>query len=272
MERIFGKNFVYAVDCYEVWRNQKCINQNDVNGEIFGIVYDDSMYFAYVGLGEASFKRPFKVDLSSNNSQILKADKLSLINEDRIQYFNDEFSGIEDPYICHLFCKYGRISYIRFATPMKDSSLFCPMADTIYEYYGDMIELGSFSDESIHKIDSLCRQIIKSSNSNGFIISLEESVNSNMIWKDMTDSFKTELQSLFIRKEQFEVSWETLVALYAEDLVKQYFDAIGYISYFTFSNICEDVYKASVSIFSETNVNHSCQLKFKVLFDMIINA
>ena len=272
MERIFGKNFVYAVDCYEVWRNQKCINQNDVNGEIFGIVYDDSMYFAYTGLGEASFKRPFKVDLSSNNSQILKADKLSLINEDRIQYFNDEFSGIEDPYICHLFCKYGRISYVRFATPTRDSSLFCPLADTIYEYYGDMIELGSFSDESIHKIDTLCRLIIKSSNYNSFIISMEESVNSNMIWKDMTDSFKTELQSLFIRKEQFEVSWETLVALYAEDLVKQYFDAIGYISYFTFSNICEDVYKAFVSITSETNVNHSCQLKFKVLFDMIINT
>ena len=34
MERIFGKNFVYAVDCYEVWKNQNCINQNDVDGEI----------------------------------------------------------------------------------------------------------------------------------------------------------------------------------------------------------------------------------------------
>ena len=195
-----------------------------------------------------------------------------LINEDRIQYFNDEFSGIEDPYICHLFCKYGRISYIRFATPMKDSSLFCPMADTIYEYYGDMIELGSFSEESIHKIDSLCRQIIKSSNSKSFIISLEESVNRNMIWNDMTNSFEEELQSLYVRKNQFEVSWETLVALYAEDLIRKYFETIGYVSYFTFNNICEDVYKASVSITSETNVNHSCQLKFKVLFDMIINA
>ena len=271
MERIFGKNFVYAVDCYEIWRNQKCINQNDVDGEIVGIVYGEQMYFAYSGLGEASFKRPFKIDLTSYNSQILIADDNSLINEDRIQYFNEEFSGTEEPYICHLFCKYGRISYIRFATPMKDSSLFCPMADTIYEYYGDMIELGRFSDESIHKIDSLCRQIIKSSNSNGFIISLEESVNSNMIWKDMTDSFKTELQSLYVRKNQFEVSWEILVALYAEDLVKQYFDAIGYISYFTFNNICDDVYNAALSITSENSISHSCQLKFKVLFDLLFH-
>ena len=93
-----------------------------------------------------------------------------------------------------------------------------------------------------------------------------------MIWKDMTDCFKTELQSLYVHKNQFEVNWETLVALYAEDLIRKYFETIGYVSYFTFNNICEDVYKASVSITSETNVNHSCQLKFKVLFDMIINA
>lgn len=272
MERIFGKNFVYAVDCYEVWKNQNCINQNDVDGEIIGVVYGEQMYFAYTGLGEASFKRPFKIDLTSNNSQILIADNNRLINEDRIQYFNDEFSGIEDPYICHLFCKYGRISYIRFATPMKDSSLFCPMADTIYEYYGDMIELGGFSEESIHKIDSLCRQIIKSSNSKSFIISLEESVNRNMIWKDMTNSFKEELQSLYVRKNQFEVSWETLVALYAEDLIRKYFETIGYVSYFTFNNICEDVYKASVSITNATNVNYSCQLKIKVLFDMLVET
>lgn len=272
MERIFGKNFVYAVDCYEVWKNQQCINQNDVNGEIIGIVYDKQMYFAYTGLGEAGFKRPFKIDLSSNYSQILNADELSLINEGRIQYFNDDFSGIEDPYICHLFCKYGRISYIRFATPAKDSSLFCPIAETIYEYYGDMLELDGFSNESIHKIDLICRQIIKSSNSNRFTISLDESVNTNMVWKNMTASFKTELLSLYHRKDQFEISWETLVALYAEDLIRKYFETIGYVSYFTFNNICEDVYKASVSITSETNVNHSCQLKFKVLFDMIINT
>lgn len=107
-----------------------------------------------------------------------------------------------------------------------------------------MIELGSFSNESFHKIDSLCRQKIKSSNSNGFIISLEESVNNNMIWNDMTDSFKSELQSLYVHKNQFEVSWETLVALYAEDLIRKYFETIGYVSYFAFSNICEDVYKA----------------------------
>ena len=88
----------------------------------------------------------------------------------------------------------------------------------------------------------------------------------------MTDSFKAELESIYIRKELYEVSWETLVALYAEDLIRKYFETIGYVSYFTFNNICEDVYKTSVSITSETNVNHSCQLKFKVLFNMIINA
>ena len=151
MERIFGKNFVYAVDCYEIWRNQKCLNQNDVDGEIIGIAYGEQMYFAYTGLGEASFKRPFKIDLTSYNSQILIADDNSLINEDRIQYFNEEFSGTEEPYICHLFCKFGRISYIRFATPQENSTIFCPIADCIYEYYGDMIELGRFSDESLHK-------------------------------------------------------------------------------------------------------------------------
>lgn len=35
-----------------------------------------------------------------------------------------------------------------------------------------------------------------------------------MIWNDMTDSFKSELQSLYVHKNQFEVSWETLVAMY----------------------------------------------------------
>lgn len=271
MERIFGKNFVYAVDCYEVWRNQKCINQNDVDGEIIGIVYGEQMYFAYTGLGEASFKRPFKIDLTSYNSQILIADDNSLINEDRIQYFNEEFSGTEEPYICHLFCKFGRISYIRFATPQENSTIFCPIADCIYEYYGDMLELGNFSDESLHKIDSLCRNIIQSSNSTHFTISLDDSVNRNMVWNSMISSFKTELQSLFGRKHQFNTSWDTIVALYTEDIIRKYYDTLGYISYFTFNHICEDVYKASVSITTETNVNHSCQLKFKVLFDLIIN-
>lgn len=271
MERIFGKNFVYAVDCYEIWRNQKCINQNDVDGEIVGIVYGEQMYFAYTGLGEAGFKRPFKIDLSSNNSQILNADKQSLINEDRIQYFNDEFAGIEDPYICHLFCKYGRISYIRFATPMKDSSLFCPMADTIYEYYGDMIELGSFSNDSIYKLDLICKDIIKSSNTDGLKISLESSVNHKMVWSKMVTSFYSELKSLYERKEQFQLNWESILALYTKDLIEKYYQAIGYVSYFTFNHICEDTYEAATSIAPLNNVNDCAQLKFKVLFDLAVS-
>ena len=124
-----------------------------------------------------------------------------------------------------------------------------------------MIELGSFSDESLHIIDSLCWNIIQSSNSTHFTISLDDSVNRNMVWNSMIGSFRTELQSLFGRKHQFNTSWDTIVALYAEDLIKKYYDTIGYISYFTFNNICDDVYKAAVSISSETKVNHSCQLK-----------
>lgn len=272
MERIFGKNFVYAVDCYEMWKNQKCINQSDVNGLIIGIVYDNQMYFAYSGLGEAGFRRPFKIDLSSDNSQILNVDKQSLINEDRIQYFNDEFSGIEDPYICHLFCKYGRISYIRFATPMKDSSLFCPMADTIYEYYGDMIELGSFSNDSIYKLDLICKDIIKSSHTDGLKISLESSVNHKMVWSKMVTSFYSELKSLYERKEQFQLNWESILALYTKDLIEKYYQAIGYVSYFTFNHICEDTYEAATSIAPLNNVNDCAQLKFKVLFDLMVQV
>ena len=92
-----------------------------------------------------------------------------------------------------------------------------------------------------------------------------------MVWNSMIGPFRTELKSLFGRKHQFNTSWDTIVALYTEDIIRKYYDTLGYISYFTFNHICEDVYKATVSITTETNVNHSYQLKFKVLFDLIIN-
>ena len=205
MERIFKKNFVYAVDSYEVWSNQKCIQQKEVDGEIIGIVYGEFMYFVGLGFNEEDSFIPFKVCLNSPSSQILEVDNASIINESRIQYYNDEFSGSTEPYICHLFCKYGRISYIRFATAAKELNSFFPMPDKIYEYYGDMIEIGQFSKESIMKIESVCKQIIKTSASN-FQISLAESVNSNMVWNSMSESFKAELDSVFNQIELFNSS------------------------------------------------------------------
>ena len=269
MKRIFGQNFVYTVDCYEVWRDQKCIDQSDIDGQIFGIVYDQQMFFAYTGLEKTGFKKPFKINLTF--SQTLEAKGNSLINEDRIQYLNDQFYSDDSPYICHLFCKYGRINYIRFAKAVDGSDILSPNADTIYEYYGDMMELGCFSEKSISGIDLICEQIIESSKSKGFTISLEESLNHNMVWNSMIETFKSELVSLFDSNHQLDISREMLLAFYTEKMVKEYFDAIGYISYFTFNHICEDVYKAAISICPLNNINNYCQLKFKVLFDLMIN-
>ena len=75
MERVFGKSFIFSVDSYEVWRNQKCVDENNTDGEIIGIPYDNSMYFAYIGLTNGVTYKPFKT--SSSRSLLSRCEFLS---------------------------------------------------------------------------------------------------------------------------------------------------------------------------------------------------
>ena len=273
MERVFGKSFIFAVDSYEVWRNQKCVDENNTDGEIIGIPYDNSMYFAYIGLTNGVTYKPFKTNLNSINSQMLKAEECSLIREDRIQYYNDEFCGDDEPYLCHIFCNYGRINYIRFAMAANNSNVLFPAVDKIYEYYGDMIELDNFSEDFIEKIDLLCKQMVSTIPINRYTISFYDSDDYNIVWNNIIKSINIELElkSLFRQMYKWNISWENIVAVYVENLINKIHSIFGNISYSTCNQICEDVYLAAIGIQTLNNIKHSCQLKFKVFFELFMS-
>jgi len=272
MKRVFGKSFLYAVDCYEVWQNQRCIEDVDVEGEIYAIPYGIYLYFAFGGLDRAGFSFPFYTFLNSSQSHIIEAHEEGIVNEGRIQYFKEDFEGVNKPYICHLFCKFGRISYVRFATPTENSTPLFPMAEKVYEFYGDMIELGGFTETSKLKIDTICLNMVKNSTNPICNIVVDKTYNCDMKWNPMTSIFRRELNIFAERtKNNSEVNWELLVAYYAIKQIKEYNNAMGYVPKYTIDNICNDVFDAAHSLDVIYAVDVVEQLKFKVYYDLTMS-
>ena len=153
MEDIFGKGFRFVVDRYEEWANQRCTNQGELNAEIVAEVVGDRIIFTISGAEGLNIVKTPSMDLSHPQSMVLEAAGSALISSDRIQYHANTISGINDPYICHLFYENGRISYVRFGFLHPDSSLFAPFPNRIYEFYGDMVELDCASETKASKTE-----------------------------------------------------------------------------------------------------------------------
>lgn len=268
MKRVFGKSFLYAVDCYEVWQNQRCIEDIDIEGEIYAIPYGVYMYFAFQGLDRSGFSLPFYTFLNSSQSQIIEAHEKGIVNEGRIQYFKEDFESVDQPYICHLFCKFGRISYVRFATPTANSNPMFPMAEKIFEFYGDMIEMGGFSDATKSKINALCRNMVEKSTSSKCNIVTDSAYNNNMVWNSMKTQFVNELKLYAYHANEPNVNWELLVAYYAEKQIQDYDKFMGYVSMQTIENICIDVFSAAKELDRVYDVDCVEYLKFKVYYDL----
>ena len=269
MERIFKKNFVYAADCYEIWQNQKCIEQKKTDAEILGITCGDSILVCFLGKHVEGLPMASEFHLNSPMSMILRPDDNGLINEGRIQYFNDGFYETRNPYICHLFCKFGRISYVRLATPIVNSDPQFPLPDKLYEFYGDMIEMGSCSDYFKERIVKIISSMIQFSN-NAYGITMDKSLNDGMVWKDMTNIYKRELLQLSKGMDSSRFSWEDLVLQYTENQIVSYFNGMGYIPMFTIDHICKNVYDVAKEIPLEYDIETIEQFKLKVIYDLTI--
>lgn len=153
IEDIFGKGFHFVADRYEEWANQKCTSQGDLNAEIVAEVVGDRIIFTISRAEHLNIVKTTSMDLSNPQSTILKAADSFLVTSDRIQYVANNISGSNDPYVCHLFYENGRISYVRFGFMDPNSSSLIPMANRIYEFYGDMVELDCTSKSKATKIE-----------------------------------------------------------------------------------------------------------------------
>lgn len=267
MERIFKKNFIYAVDCYEIWQNQKCIEQKSMDAEIYGITYGDSILIIFIGETIEGFPGAAEFHLNSPMSMILRPTDDGIIQEGRIQYFNDGYYVKRDPYLCHLFCKFGRISYVRLATPAIGSDPLYPLPDKLYEFYGDMIEVGPFGESYTNKIPQIISSIIQTSKKTCGI-SMDKFHNNNMIWKDMTNLYKRELLNFSRSVDYASSSIENLVLQYTESQIASYFESMGYVPLFTIDHICNDVYNAVKSLPTDHNIETAEQLKLKAIYDL----
>lgn len=155
MKRIFKKSFKFEVDNFEEWENQQCTSKGALEGEIYALVKDDTIIFKLVGMENLNIVDTFIMDLGSPYTQALESKGSLMVHHDRIQYFGGMSSNPNVPHICHLFCEYGRINYVRFAFPSPDSNPMLPITKRIYEFYGDMTELDDLSDESREMFDDL---------------------------------------------------------------------------------------------------------------------
>lgn len=142
LDDIYGKGFRFVVDRYEVWSNQMCIDEGELEGEIVAEVKGDKIIFTISGAEHLDIVKTPSMNLSNPQSQVLKSKESPLISSDRIQYVANNIINENDPYICHLFYENGRISYVRFALLNTDSSAWAiPTPSRLYEFYGDMVEL-----------------------------------------------------------------------------------------------------------------------------------
>ena len=267
MKRIFKKNFYYAVDCYEVWQDQNCIEDNDIESDIFAIVYGGFIHFAFIGMDNIGFSKPFTMNLNSVESHILEVSKEGIINENRIQYFYDDWYNYTSPYVCHLFCQFGRIDYVRFGYASQQLSNSIPWPDKLFEFYGDMVELGSFSTESKRKIDDIFRKMVVNAPHNNYNITVEGCLNENVVWNDMTHIYRKELNYYLSESYKSNVNWEILVSLYAESQIKNYFEMLGFVPKSIVDHICEDVFSVAIGL-GNYDVEMVEQLKMKVYYDL----
>ena len=214
------------------------------------------------------FSKPFTMSLYNMESQILEVTSDGIINEDRIQYYKDDWFNKTCPYVCHLFCQFGRIDYVRFgyALPPQLSDLY-PSPDKLFEFYGDMVELCSFSADSKRKIDDIFRKMIMKAPLNIYNITVERCLNENVVWNDMTQRYRKELNYYLSENDKSNVNWEIVVSLYAEDQIKNYFDMLSFVPKSIVDHICEDVFSAAKGL-GNYDVEMVEQLKMKVYYDL----
>ena len=163
IDDIFGKGFRFVVDRYEEWANQQCISQGRISAEIVAEVREGKIVFKLSGedvVKTLDIVSTPSMDLSNEQSQVLKAG--DLLTKDRIQYFANTITAWNDPYICHLFCDNGRISYVRFGFLDPNSQVGYPVASRIYEFYGDMVELVENPKEEVSAQVSFTPFVFKS--------------------------------------------------------------------------------------------------------------
>ena len=255
MERIFKKDFKFSVDAYEEYQNQKCISSGDIDAVIYCHIIGGKAFFMIKGMEGLDIDSEFGFNVDNPSSQMLDAG--GMVTVSRIQYVNDSLGTETEPFICHLFCKYGQIITIRFAFVDPNSSSAFPFAKKMYEFSGDMEELGELSEESKKELsahfsenmalsfryDKYCA-MIETSDYNPLNIDIDAQMNEGIVWRSMVDDFEKKVMELMPRGIQTGMNIRTVIQALVFDHVETIFNRLGFVPKVMIDAIIDDIYTA----------------------------
>lgn len=257
MKRIFGKSFSFKVENYEEWKNQKCINQGLLDAEIICVRDKDLIKFDLIGMDKLNIDPSFILLFTDPYTMILEQNK-ELINKGRIQYFGKNRNPAT-PYLCHLFCQYGTIEYVRFAfTDSVDATI--PVVSRMYEFYGDMTELGDLSPETMEKVkgrtsgmktyelkykEDRYSQMLRNTIFNPFGIRTEPILNQGLVMPDLTEVFKNDLLELIEKYPTQKIPLEKIMGGYVFNGIESYYKNGDYVPKVIVDYIIESVWNAA---------------------------
>ena len=256
MQRIFKKDFKFSVESYEEYQKQECISSGDIDAAIYCHVVGERAHFLITGMDELKIDREFSFNLNHPFSNIHDVDE-EMVTSPRIQYLNDSLGTDTEPYICHLFCRFGQIVKVRFGFADFNASNLFPWPKRIYEFFGDMEELGELSQESeailaelstsksvlLLNYDKYC-VMVDTSDYNPFNIITDEQLNKGHIWSSMIDDFEKELMEIMPRCIQKGINLNKGIHAYIFNLVETIFNSKGYVPKVLVDAIINDVYSA----------------------------
>lgn len=278
MEKIFKKDFKFSVESYEEYQNQHCISKGKLEAAIYCHVIGGKAHILITGMEDLEIDREFSFNLNHPHSNI--HDVGELITTPRIQYMNDSLGTDTEPYICHLFCKFGQVVMVRFGFADFKASTVFPWPKRIYEFSGDMEELGELSEESkeiLNKLstsksslvlnyDKYCA-MVDTADYNPFNIVTDEQMNEGYTWSSMIDDFEKELMEIIPRCIQNGMNLESVIPAYIFNHVETIFNSQGYVPKVLVDAIINDVYSAVLrtpySIFIEDIEN----IKYAVYYN-----
>ncbi len=269
MERIFKKDFKFSVESYEEYQNQELISSGNLDAAIYCRIIGGKAHILITGMKDLDIDRQFSFDVNHLFSRILEAG--GMVTSSRIQYVSGSLGTDTEPYICILSCRFEQIVTVRFGFADFNASKVFPMAKRIYDFSGDMEELGGLSEESIEVLeengevfeeskniqevqstsqsplnlynDKFCVMVDKA-DYNPFNIVTDEQMNEGYTWSSMIDSYEKDLKEILSPCIQNGMNLESVISAYIFNHVETIFNSKGFVPKVLIDAIINDVYSA----------------------------
>ena len=138
----------------------------------------------------------------------------------------------------------------------------------IFNFESDKIPRETDSQFPVFKRDRYC-DMVETTNFNPFKITTRLELNRELMWKDMTEIFKRELEDTLSKTIPFGMPADMAISAYAFEMIESYYKTGGYVPKAIVDAIIEEVYAAVKQSEFASYMNEDVdQFKYKLYYSL----